>query len=64
MVFIIYLLQISMADVQIVGLYDWLGVTGIELDMKDYPKLRAHKERITKEPRYAAWVEKRPKTRF
>ncbi|XP_072016298.1 hematopoietic prostaglandin D synthase-like [Amphiura filiformis] len=33
-------------------------------DLKDVPKLVAHKEKVSKEPKIAAWLEKRPKTPF
>ncbi|XP_072014440.1 S-crystallin SL11-like [Amphiura filiformis] len=32
--------------------------------LKDFPKLAAHREKVSKEPKIAAWIEKRPKTNF
>jgi len=39
----------------------WMGWVR-ELDYTPYPKLAAHRERVTSHPRLAEWIAKRPET--
>ncbi|XP_072044011.1 hematopoietic prostaglandin D synthase-like [Amphiura filiformis] len=53
----------TIADLGLMNIVDRIQlVTGN--DLKDFPKLVAHKEKVGKEPRIAAWLQKRPKTPY
>ncbi|KAK2163090.1 hypothetical protein NP493_1485g00055 [Ridgeia piscesae] len=56
--------KITVADVKIVGIFEWLPVFGINVDFNKYPKLKALNDRVTTEPKIAAWIARRPESKF
>ncbi|KAI0213525.1 S-crystallin SL11 [Lamellibrachia satsuma] len=56
--------KISVADLKIATILDTLTLFGIKCDLNEYPKLKAHNERVMSEPKIAAWVAKRPESTF
>jgi len=59
-----FIFQITVADVKIVGIFEWLPVFGINVDFNKYPKLKALNDRVTTEPKIAAWIARRPESKF
>ena len=53
-----------MADVKIVGIFEWLPIFGIKFDVSEYPKLKALNDRVKTEPKIAAWIARRPESKF
>lgn len=56
--------KITVADVKVIGIFEWLEVFNVEFDISSYPKLKAHKDRVRNEPKIAAWIAKRPESKF
>ena len=58
------LLQLTWADVGLLALGDWLAVFGADSQIDNYPKLKALRENVSKMPKIAEWLAKRPKDSF
>jgi len=43
---------------------DWLSIIGADPQVDNYPKLKALHEKVSKMPKIAEWLAKRPKTSF
>jgi len=43
---------------------DWLSIIGADPQVDNYPKLKALREKVSKMPKIAEWLAKRPKTQF
>jgi len=52
------------ADLAFLAMTDWLTMTGCVSQIDNYPKLKAVLEKVSKAPKVAEWLEKRPKTSF
>jgi len=53
------------ADLAFINFVQWtIGMAGVTNPLANFPKLAALNERVTKLPKIAAWIEKRPKTEF
>ena len=39
-------------------------MVGIDIKIDNFPKLKAHKERVESQPKIAEWIANRPKTEF
>jgi len=55
------LLQLTWVDIGLLGLCDWLSVCGADSQIDNYPKLKALREKVSKMPKIADWLAKRPK---
>jgi glutathione S-transferase len=54
--------ELTWADLAILGLGDFLGVFQADSQLANYPKLTALRERVSKVPKIAEWIAKRPVT--
>jgi len=43
---------------------DWLSRAGAESQIDNYPKLKALRDKVSKMPKIAEWLTKRPATNF
>jgi glutathione S-transferase len=57
-IYIIYLLQLTLADLAMANALGFVG----DLDGKKYSKLKAFKSRVESNPAIAKWIAKRPVT--
>lgn len=55
---------VTWADLALLDASDWLSMIGADSQIDNYPKLKALREKLSKSPKIAAWLEKRPKTGF
>ena len=60
--FKIFFLQITWADLAVMNSWHWIPGFGVNPPLDNYPKLKAHKERLEANPRVADWIERRPDT--
>lgn len=55
---------LTWADISFLSLSDWLSIMGADSQIDNYPKLGALRQKVSKTPKIAEWLEKRPKTSF
>ncbi|XP_072016300.1 hematopoietic prostaglandin D synthase-like [Amphiura filiformis] len=57
--------RIMIADIAIILNFEHLcSFLSLDDPYKDFPKLAAHKDKVFKEPKIAAWIAKRPETKM
>jgi len=57
-------LQLTWADIGLLSMSDWLAKFGAESQIDNYPKLKALRDKVSKMPKIAEWLAKRPDTSF
>jgi len=58
-------LQLTWADIGLLSLNDYLSRDVVaESQVDNYPKLKALREKVSKMPKIAEWLAKRPDTSF
>ena len=57
-----YMFQVTVADLSVAHFLGAPSNMGVDNKLGDYPKLKAHKQRIESLPKIAEWIAKRPKT--
>ena len=57
-----YIFQVTVADFSVAHFLGTPSNMGVDNKLDDYPKLKAHKQRIESLPKIAEWIAKRPKT--
>jgi len=57
-------LQLTWADIYLLSMSDWLSIFGADSQIDDYSKLKALREKVSKMPKIAEWLDKRPSTYF
>lgn len=55
---------LTWADLGFLAMSGWLSIIGADPQIDKYPKLKALLEKVSKAPKIAEWLEKRPKTAF
>ncbi|XP_072014442.1 hematopoietic prostaglandin D synthase-like [Amphiura filiformis] len=56
--------KITMADIALIATFELLSSWVCDEPFKDFPTLAAHKDKVSKEPKIAAWIAKRPETKM
>lgn len=54
--------DLTWADLSVMNSWYWIPGFGVIPPLENYPKLKAHKERIESIPRIADWMDRRPET--
>ena len=54
--------QLTWADLTVLNVRDFLGVFKASEEVDKHPKLKALVERVSQDPKVAAWLAKRPQT--
>jgi len=52
------------ADIGLLAMSDWLSMIGADSQIDNYPKMNALRQKVSKSPKIAEWLAKRPKTNF
>ena len=50
------------ADLSVMNAWHWIPGFGVEVNLDNHPKLKAHKQRVEAHPRVQHWIETRPET--
>lgn len=54
--------ELTWADLCVMNAWYWIPGFGVTVPIDDFPKLKAHKERVETLPRIADWIARRPVT--
>jgi len=55
-------LQLTWADLGLLSMCDWMAMIGADSQLDNYPKMKALREKVSKMPKIAEWLAKRPNT--
>jgi len=55
---------VTWADLALLDVSDWLSIMAADSQIDNYPKLKALREKLSKSPKIAEWLGKRPQTGF